>query len=113
MPWLRRVAASSSYQAGLPERGKPIHCSPASANDHSRNFVSRLSNWFVFDAGYHTVHHERPTVHWSRYAELHRARAGSIHPSLQAHSVLSFCLSNYVLGAFAPRFRTRPLGRAP
>jgi beta-carotene hydroxylase len=90
-----------------------IHCSPASADDHSRNFVSRLSNWFVFDAGYHTVHHERPSLHWSRYAELHRARAGRIHPSLQAHSVLSFCVSNYVLGAFAQRFRTRPFEPSP
>jgi beta-carotene hydroxylase len=89
-----------------------IHCDPASPDDHSRNFVSRWSNWFVFDAGYHTVHHERPSVHWSQYAELHRARAGRVHPSLKAHSVLSFCLSNYVLGAFASRFRTRPLGRA-
>jgi beta-carotene hydroxylase len=89
-----------------------IHCDPASPDDHSRNFVSRLSNWFVFDAGYHTVHHERPSLHWSQYAALHRARAGRIHPSLAAHSVLSFCFSNYVLGAFARRFRTRPLERA-
>jgi beta-carotene hydroxylase len=86
-----------------------IHCDPASPDGHSRNFVSRLANWFVFDAGYHTVHHERPSVHWSHYAELHQARAGRIHPSLKAHSVLTFCVSNYVLGTFAPRFRTRPL----
>jgi fatty acid desaturase len=89
-----------------------IHCDPESADNHSRNFVSRVSNWFIFDNGYHTVHHERPSVHWSQYAALHRARAGRIHASLNAHSVLSFCLSNYVLGAFAPRLRTRPLGRA-
>lgn len=89
-----------------------VHCDAASADDHSRNFVSRFANWFVFDAGYHTVHHERPSVHWSEYAELHRARASSIHPSLNAHSVLSFCLSNYLLGSFKPRFRTRPLERA-
>jgi beta-carotene hydroxylase len=89
-----------------------VHCDPASPDNHSRNFVSRLSNWFVFDAGYHTVHHERPSLHWSQYAELHRGRAGRVHPSLEAQSVLSFCFSNYVLGAFASRFRTRPLGRA-
>ena len=86
-----------------------IHCDPASADNHSRNFVSRLANWFVFDAGYHTVHHERPSVHWSHYAELHAERAPRIHPSLQAHSVFSFCLQNYVLAPFAARFRTRPL----
>lgn len=90
-----------------------VHCDPASPDNHSRNFIGRVSNWFVFDAGYHTVHHERPSVHWSQYAELHQARAGRVHPSLKAHSVLSFCWSNYVLGAFAPRFRTRPLARTP
>lgn len=86
-----------------------VHCDPASPDNHSRNFVSRSVNWFVFDGGYHTVHHERPSAHWSRYAGLHRARAASIHPSLCQHSILSFCVRSYVLGAFAPRFRTRPI----
>jgi fatty acid desaturase len=86
-----------------------VHCDATSADNHSRNFVSRVANWFVFEAGYHTVHHERPATHWSRYPELHRERSASIAPSLQAHSVLSFCLENYLLGAFAPRFRTRPI----
>lgn len=90
-----------------------VHCDAASADNHSRNFVSGFVNWFVFDAGYHTVHHERPSTHWSRYAELHRERAASIAPSLQSHSVLAFCVENYLLGVFAPRFRTRPLTRAP
>jgi beta-carotene hydroxylase len=86
-----------------------VHCDPASPDNHSRNFVSRSINWFVFDGGYHTVHHERPSTHWSHYAGLHRARAGSIDPSLCQHSILSFCVRSYVLGVFAPRLRTRPL----
>lgn len=86
-----------------------VHCDPSSPDNHSRNFVSRGVNWFVFDGGYHTVHHERPSTHWSRYAELHQARAESIHPSLCEHSILSFCLRTYVFGAFSARFRTRPL----
>ena len=90
-----------------------VHCDAASADNHSRNFVSSFVNWFVFDAGYHTVHHERPSTHWSRYAELHRERAASIAPSLQSHSVLAFCVENYLLGAVVPRFRTRPLSGEP
>jgi fatty acid desaturase len=86
-----------------------VHCDAASADNHSRNFVNRAANWFVFDAGYHTVHHERPSVHWSRYAELHRARASRIHPSLCQPTVFSFCLRTYVLGALSARFRTRSL----
>jgi beta-carotene hydroxylase len=90
-----------------------VHCDPASADNHSRNFVDRTANWFLFDGGYHTVHHERPSTHWSRYAELHRERASRIHPSLCRHSVLSFCFETYVLGAFCARFRTRPLAELP
>lgn len=90
-----------------------VHCDPTSPDNHSRNFVSRFSNWFVFDAGYHTVHHERPSAHWSRYAELHRARASRIHPSLNAHSVLSFCLEHYLRAAFTRRAERRPLEGAP
>lgn len=88
-----------------------VHCDHTSAHDHSRNFVGRASNWLVFDAGYHTVHHERPSVHWSRYAQLHRELAPSMHPSLNQRSVLDFCLKTYVLGAFDARHRTEPLGR--
>jgi fatty acid desaturase len=86
-----------------------VHCDPASPDNHSRNFVSRSINWFVFDGGYHTVHHERPSTHWSRYADMHRARARSIDPSLCQHSILSFCVRTYLLGPFAPRLRTHPL----
>jgi beta-carotene hydroxylase len=77
-----------------------VDCDPASPDDHSRNFVSPLWNWFVFDAGYHTVHHEHPGTHWSRYAALHRERASRIDPRLNQPSVFAYCFSSYVLGAF-------------
>jgi len=87
-----------------------VHCDTHSPHDHSRNFVGRWANWFVFDAGYHTVHHERPSLHWSRYAALHRARAASIHPSLQKDSVLSFCFETYVLGTISKRYKASDAG---
>jgi beta-carotene hydroxylase len=86
-----------------------VHCDESSKDNHSRNFVSRLANWFVFENGYHTVHHERPSAHWSQYPALHRARARFIDPSLNEHSVLAFCLRQYVLGALSPRYRSQPL----
>lgn len=88
-----------------------IHCDPWSPDNHSRNFVSRVSNWFVFDAGYHTVHHENAGTHWSKYPELHAKRGHLIDPSLNEHSLLSFCIKQYVLGLFFERFRTKQVGR--
>jgi beta-carotene hydroxylase len=89
-----------------------VHCDPSSHSDHSRNFVAPWVNWFVFDAGYHTAHHEHPGLHWSKLADAHRARASAIDPALNEHSILSFCLKNYVLGHVWPRLRTRDLSSA-
>jgi beta-carotene hydroxylase len=84
-----------------------VHCEQGSEHNHSRNFTQPLANWFVFDAGYHSVHHEHPGVHWSRYAGLHRERKSLIDERLNASSVLRFCIENYLLGQFSERFRTR------
>ena len=85
-----------------------IHCDPTSAANHSRDFISPLQNWFVFDNGLHGIHHDRPSVHWSRYAKLDRARDPRPDASVREHSVLWFCVKSYVLGPFWPRFRSRP-----
>jgi fatty acid desaturase len=88
-----------------------VHCDPWSEHDHSRNFTSRLGNFFVFNAGYHAAHHEHPGAHWSRLPQLHAAIAPRIHPALCQASIFGFCLRVYLLGALAPRFRTRQVGR--
>lgn len=89
-----------------------VHCDPRSSDNHSRNFVSPAANWLVFDAGYHTVHHEYPGTHWSQYAELHAQRAHRIDPRLNEHSIPVFAVKNYLLGSFFPRFKSVQVGRA-
>ena len=75
-----------------------VGCDPASAHDHSRNFVSPRFNWFVFDNGFHSVHHEHPTVHWSRCRALHATLAGRIRPELdQPGTLLGFFVRRYLL----------------
>ena len=46
-------------------------CDPDSQHAHSRNFTSPIFNWFIFDNGFHTVHHNRPALHWSLGRALH------------------------------------------
>lgn len=75
-----------------------VDCDPSSKHHHSRNFVSPLWNWFVFDNGYHTVHHQNPGLHWSRYRALHHLSGARIAPELN-HSLLpSYALRRYLLG---------------
>jgi len=80
-------------------------CDADSRYDHSRNFVSRWMNWLVFDNGFHTVHHERPGLHWSLARREHEKIAHLIDPALNEQSILGYAWKAYVLG--------RPVGVAP
>ena len=74
-----------------------VGCVPSSKHDHSRNFTSPLWNWFVFDNGYHTVHHDQPGLHWSRYRALHASRAALMDPRLNVSTPLGYALRAYLL----------------
>lgn len=72
-------------------------CEPASKFNHSRNFTGRIGNWFMFNNGFHTIHHLRPSLHWSLLAKEHREKiVGNIDPKLDCESVLMFFYRNYV-----------------
>ncbi|MBV9948449.1 MAG: fatty acid desaturase, partial [Myxococcales bacterium] len=90
-----------------------VHTDPWSEHDHSRNFVSKLGNWLVFNNGYHTAHHESAGLHWSKLPAAHAKIAHLIHPELNQASIFGFCLKAYLLGIFDSRFRTKQIGRAP
>ncbi|HEY3253959.1 MAG TPA: fatty acid desaturase, partial [Polyangiaceae bacterium] len=80
-----------------------VDCDHASPDGHSRNFVSRWMNWLVFDAGYHTVHHEHAGSHWSNYPRLHAARAAGIPPDLIESTLLGYCVRRYLRAPDASR----------
>jgi len=75
-------------------------CDAESPYNHSRNFVGRVINWFAFNNGYHTIHHLRPTLHWSRAAEMHalyvvpHLDARLDEPSMLAYLWRTFFLPN-------------------
>jgi beta-carotene hydroxylase len=90
-----------------------VHSDPWSEHNHSRNFVSKLGNWLVFNNGYHTAHHESPGLHWSKLPQAHAKIAHLIHPDLNQSSIFGFCIHAYLFGIFDERFRTQQIGRAP
>ena len=91
-------ALLANYWMMLTNYVQHVGCEPAASHDHSRNFVSPFWNWFVFDNGFHTVHHQQPGLHWSRYRALHRLTQGQIRPELNRGFILSYCFQRYLLG---------------
>lgn len=74
-----------------------VGCDPRSEWNHSRNFVSSWMNLFVFDNGFHTMHHRRPGLHWSRLRAEHTKIAHRIEPRLNASSIFDYAFETYVL----------------
>lgn len=91
-------AAFASWSMMFTNYVQHVDCDPASADNHSRNFVSRSMNWLVFEAGYHTVHHEHPGIHWSAYPALHAWRAARIAPHLNQRTIFGYCCERYLRG---------------
>jgi len=89
------------------------HTDPWSEHNHSRNFVSKLGNWLVFNNGYHAAHHESAGLHWSKLGVAHAKIAAFIDPALNESSLGGYIFRAYILGMFSPRFRTKQVGRAP
>ncbi len=86
-----------------------VHADHESPFNHSRNITGWVLNTFLFNNGYHTVHHLRPGTHWSRTPELHKQYADRIDPRLNEPSFWWFIIRAYILGLVVPSLRTRNL----
>lgn len=54
----------------------------------SRNTTSRLYNLISWNLGYHTAHHMKPYVHWSKLPELYARIERNIPDGMKCNSVL-------------------------
>jgi beta-carotene hydroxylase len=68
-------------------------CDSGSEYNHSRNLTGKTANFFLLNSGYHTAHHLRPAMHWSKLPEYHnREIARRMNPSL-SHRTLTGLLA--------------------
>jgi len=82
---------------------------PGRGLNYARNFEGWV-NPLLFNIGLHTAHHENPHAHWSELSKLHRERyRDRVDPALNERGLVPYMLRVFVLGAFVPRFRSRPL----
>lgn len=72
-------------------------CDADSPWNHSRNFVGRFVNWWVFNNGFHGMHHMEPALHWSLLPKAHAEKLHPhIHPALEQRSLLVYLFRAYV-----------------
>lgn len=73
-------------------------CDENSEYNHSRNFVGKFVNWWTFNNGYHTIHHQTPGLHWSLLPEVHAEKiAPHIHPNLDQKSLAVYLFKTFIL----------------
>ncbi len=82
--------------------------------NHSRNFVSPLFGWFTFNNGFHTIHHEKPSLHWSLLPEVHAQEiAPHIHPELDQKSMFLYVWRTFIWPGRRLRYDGKPVELPP
>ncbi len=81
-----------------------VHADEESEYEHSRNFMG--VNLFLFNNGYHTVHHQRASMHWSETPAAHEKIAHLLNPELIELSFWGYLFRTYVISVFIPRYRS-------
>ena len=75
-----------------------VGCDSESPVNHSRNFTGPILNALLFNNGFHTVHHDRPSTHWSQTRRMHKTVAGRMDPTLNVASLWRWMFTTYLLG---------------
>ena len=85
-----------------------VHSNEESEWNHSRNFTGFL-NFMLFNNGYHTIHHHKAGLHWSKVPEAHAEIEHNINPILLERSFWWYIVRVYILSIFIPKFRTNSM----
>lgn len=83
-----------------------VHADEESDYNHSRNFVSPLTNWMLFNNGLHTVHHQKANTHWSELPAAHAKVEHLIDKSLLERGFWPYIIRAYIIAPFVPSLRT-------
>jgi fatty acid desaturase len=85
-----------------------VHADEMSEWNHSRNYTGFL-NFLLFNNGYHTIHHQKAGLHWSKSPEAHKEIEHNIDPILLERSFWWYIVRSYFLSIFIPKFRTKSM----
>jgi hypothetical protein len=60
----------------------------------------------MFNNGYHTAHHHRASIHWSKLPEAHAKIKHQIAPHLNESLIWVYLFKAYIAAPFVSSFRT-------
>lgn len=86
-----------------------VHADEESDYNHSRNVVGWPLNFLLFNNGFHTIHHLKPSLHWSETPAAHKEIEHLIEPHLNEKYLFWYLLRVYILGMFIPSMRTNSM----
>jgi beta-carotene hydroxylase len=86
-----------------------VHADEESKFNHSRNFVSKSTNFLLFNNGFHTVHHLRASTHWSETPAEHEKVKHLIDPALNESGFWSYIIRVYVISLFYSKAKTNSM----
>ena len=84
-----------------------VHADEESEWNHSRNFM--WVNAFLFNNGYHTVHHQRASMHWSETPAAHAKVVHNIAPHLIERSFWGYLAKTYILSIFMDKYKSQSM----
>ncbi|PZP52430.1 MAG: hypothetical protein DI598_00575, partial [Pseudopedobacter saltans] len=77
--------------------------------NHSRNFVSKFTNFMMFNNGLHTVHHNKASLHWSLLPEAHAQIKHLIHPKLNQSVIVFYLVKTYLFAPIIKPFQAKSM----
>ncbi len=89
-----------------------VHADEEHEYNHSRNITGShifSLNFFLFNNGYHTVHHINANMHWSLTKEAHYKIEHLIDPSLNEKYFWGYVFKAYFIGPIVKRFKTKSM----
>ena len=69
-----------------------IGCSGESDYTHARTIINPISNWLLFNSGFHLAHHLNPRLHWQDLRRYHFSEVAQHVPPQIVHNSILGCI---------------------
>lgn len=84
-------------------------CDSESDLHHSRNFTGSVINFLTFNNGYHSIHHDKPNLHWSKLKTEHNRKYHDLPNNLNQKNMFGYIVKTFVYPGHRIDYTGKPL----